>query len=66
MTCPSTQSSRTERGFASRARSVSLAELYQVMQAPEKPQQCLPAIVHQEGLAECLQFPPLSSGMHCL
>lgn len=40
---------------------------YQATEAPEKPQQCLPVIVHQEEMAECSRpracnFPPLAVG----
>lgn len=50
--CPLTQSSHIVYGFAAHARCVSFAALYQATRVPEKPQQCLPAIVHQEGPAE--------------
>lgn len=65
--CPLTQSSCIVYGFAMHARCISFAALYQATQVPEKPQQCLPAIVHQEGPAEhsrpgTCNFPPSALG----
>lgn len=65
--CPSSQSSRIVHRLATHARCVSFAAFYQAIQVPEKPQQCLPAIVRQEGPAKlsrlrACNFPPLALG----
>jgi len=67
ITCPLTQSSCIVHRFTVHARCISFTALDQATQVPEKPQQCLPAIVHQEGSDERMHpgacnFPPSALG----